>query len=1026
MLPDFSPTDLVTLRQFPQPVTRHLSVAPRPSVFQTQVTSVFTDGTSLGVTVLGYLAALSGDPDDILPGYTAEFGTTQGARDIGSARVRISTPNFIQIAETAPSLLPVEVGHYITIRAEHPIQQRLAYMQSDVNSSGYEDDFEILRDYNIAYTDQHLLFPPICNIEGKPSGWCEPGQTYRLVTLDASASQPVATGASITAYSWEIGDCTLESGYAATDAQIVLRAPAGFRWVSCTVTDSNSKTAVRYVPVWAHHPISYPPATYGALDVGFTIARDERYEWREMDLRFFGVDEAFNEAVIAENALICYWEEADFGGDTPPVGYIDQFLGWTVREATFIRLSHGYYFVTVAGAGYFLDGIGGLAGTLQQADTPASWSQMEGLTIDRAVYAALRYGSTALDVCNLYVSDQDDPRGELDISPGSLWSQVRNLVARYAGLAGCDSLNGILLRRDASHLSSADRTARGTLLDLTADDWTDETAWTYSRELRRPVGRIIAEGRAWAGSAEVRYKSQAPGATPDYGVSESTMPLLSLPYTGAQEELNRLVGDELAWQQSSIKELPVLLMGNLDVVEPAWRIPVTLTVAATNPRGLALSAAPFVVTRVSVQHSVTRGEPDKRITWSVSAVTQGRPGQYRKVEVQSPLLPYSGTNNFPGYNRNNPTPPAVDDPLAYNPNMLAFCDDGKLYRTEEFPVSPSDPVPSDWAGTSLGLSGTILKTVVDARSPKYLGTGDDVNGWVLTTTGVYRIDAANGTPAATLQYTLGATAHTGDGDGSISEAGFVAFAVYYGGEAGHTGTWIVVTTDGVNWDEVNVTPHYVTGSSDRVFPTVFVDSRSAGHIYAGGLTATAGLGGVNGDLFRSVDYGQTWAAAPQATNFGDADGGGLEIPWHDNANRNIVYWSRRISGENSLWRTESDGVTMTNITPPGNDYGVRWGRYCIATCPVDRQAVIVVAQREPNDLRRVFVSSTGGDDWTPITAEMDRDDGYLFVTIGGEDPNLLYLWGSGSRIGVAFDGETIIDCRGNLSTGGRIIGIWGG
>ncbi len=70
----------------------------------------------------------------------------------------------------------------------------------------------------------------------QPAGFVDAGQTYRTISLSAANSLVLATGASLTAWLWDIGDGTLVSG-TLTYPLITAQFPVGFRYVALTVTD---------------------------------------------------------------------------------------------------------------------------------------------------------------------------------------------------------------------------------------------------------------------------------------------------------------------------------------------------------------------------------------------------------------------------------------------------------------------------------------------------------------------------------------------------------------------------------------------------------------------------------------------------------------------------------------------------------------------------------------------------------------------------------------------------------------------
>lgn len=177
----------------------------------------------------------------------------------------------------------------------------------------------------------------------------------------------------------------------------------------------------------------------------------------------------------------------------------------------------------------------------------------------------------------------------------------------------------------------------------------------------------------------------------------------------------------------------------------------------------------------------------------------------------------------------------------------------------------------------------------------------------------------------------------------------------------------------------------------------------------------------------TVAHGATWAAItgnPVTSSMGSEPGGGLHVPFHDNASDLILYWNRRTddpSETNTFIRT--NGATETNISPASN-YGPR-DKNAVSTDPLNRQRVLCTLNHETDDNYATFYSANGGDTWTQLTSAAAFGDTYNHCSISndGSGPKG-YLWGGGGRVGVTTDFATI-DERGPGGSS-AICGIAGG
>src|SRR5690606_6237096 len=112
--------------------------------------------------------------------------------------------------------------------------------------------------------------PVIYGLRSAYANWVDDDEVY---SIDLAPLALAATsGASISAWSWDIGDGTITDG--ADDGQdITVEFPAGFRWIHLTVTDDGGRSQTMHIPVWAHHPVDYPPQFLAAdqLRVAATV-----------------------------------------------------------------------------------------------------------------------------------------------------------------------------------------------------------------------------------------------------------------------------------------------------------------------------------------------------------------------------------------------------------------------------------------------------------------------------------------------------------------------------------------------------------------------------------------------------------------------------------------------------------------------------------------------------------------------------------------------------------------------------------
>ncbi len=651
-MPALADRDLTILRQYPQgPTGRYVSVCPRLPVFEAEITAYSTDSDTKGVYQFTFETVTLGNYTNVLPGLTVDFyydNWSTGERVYsGSARVRkAATSSTIFIGESAAGECGIQNAQYAVVVNERRLWQRLPLLRTSKSAStvDYYDSFAAYKDYDLAYTDENLYHRPLANIDGDPAGWCATGQRVRAVRLDGSGSASPQTGGSITAYAWNIEDCTLQAGYAITDAGIELLAPVGFRYIALTVTDNHNKTSTRWFPIWAHDA-TYPPLVPTAIS-----DETDHQSGREMEFTFTGEHGSYDTSRMPQGTQVCYWKTARFGDDSAPAPYRSQFVGWATQEAVRLQAGAGEFRLTAAGPAWWLDHLDGFQDLFLLRATPTAWYHMADITDDRVILHLLRYNTTALDLMNVYLSGVTDPWGQaansdygaVKAQKTSVWQQITVLANEYCGWPACDSRGSLYLRQHPSLMDASSfpgRAAVATVFHLTAADWRWEEALEVTTDLVPRVGQVEMDGVSYAAGVNTFYRVRAPGKTPGAVPGQETAPVqvLSADFSTAWHQLRARGGHWLAWRNNPLGDLSLVLVGDFDILEPAWRELITLSAGADNPRGLTWTDKPFLVKHVTIQHGFEVGLPTEQITWTLEAVTSGSPGELIPIETQATL-----------------------------------------------------------------------------------------------------------------------------------------------------------------------------------------------------------------------------------------------------------------------------------------------------------------------------------------------------------------------------------------------------
>ena len=804
-MPALSAGDLTKLRAGNYGVRRYVSICPRDAVYQAQINAApVTDSKGSIIELTLDTASATGNAIDLWANYTVEIGTTAGARDIGTTRLRVGSlhTNNIKIAETGPSELPVENGHYVTVRRERRIWQRLQRLVGIDLGRGYPTEFEVYKDYDYAYGVQNHTHFPLANVDYRPAGWVDSGQTYRTLTLDASGSEPVSHLSTISSYLWSLPTgVALVAGYALTDAVIEVQADAGFHEITLYVTDSNGMQTSRWCYVWAHDA-TYPPL------VNFAVTRDETEDWREMDLEFYDDGTVLNTDDLPEGTQVCYWEDVTFNGQTAPDQYRDQMLGWLLNDAVDLRKYRSGLRVTVAGVGGHLARIAGPSDSMLYSTSPTRWHEMSAINDNRLIAYLLRWHTTALDVCNLHLLDKSYEWGDQNIDYANIWDQMKAIAQGSIGVPGCDSLSGIWLRRHPCYMTDAERAANPVTMALTSADWGDDDGLIVNYERGRRVGKVKGGGFVSMAGSSYPLASQAPGDASSYGLTVDEPKAWALDPVNSQEELNRITGCHYGYLNNQLPEVTLRLMTNFDAAEPAWREWVTVSYSDDNVRGITWVNKRFLLKRVSVAHGSSPRDVPREVTLTLESETDEHPGVTAEVPQEGSGVP--GDYTPPDYSF-PPLDPALGPGLN---NILLVHESGEISYTSDFKTKSANGGPS-FTVDDLSLEGDVCDAVTDPYSPKYLGTGSTVDLWIATTKRIYHVaNAANvgGGRVVTSQHTFAAETPYRTIQTERGVQNWVIVASYYAGG----GVKACRTTDGSTWTEVTVTSGLPSGGSYQV------------------------------------------------------------------------------------------------------------------------------------------------------------------------------------------------------------------
>lgn len=995
-------------------VQRFIAVGTRAVVFSDMVTAIVTDPDTGSIIALDHVNSWAGS--GIQPGMTVDIGRTPGAHDVGSVRLRYYNTEYdytrLTIAETAPAELQVEVGHYLTVRMEYRPWRIPKRIVTTRDGDGNITDVVEYLDYDLEYPSGGNPHTPKANItagQDDDGNWLmprladwedTPGCGYRTVTLSSLASVAHNPGLSIGGVVWTVDGTYVVGGF--TDTEITVKLDVGFQYVVLQVTDGYQLDWIR-LPFWTFDD-GYQPLT------NFTVAGDETEAGREMAFNFTGNANEADVTVLPEGALILYFELPTWGtAGAVPANYRGQCMGWVTDDTPLLKLADSRYSFKMAGAQRWWASYRATSLTIIDPDgTPSRYSEMEHITVNRVLDFALRAYSTVRSLVNIFYTDVATEVEIMTLPLGNTWQQMTQLAptARMT-MPRCDSLGNLYLRRHYSYLADSERRKRPAAIALTPADWKDEDGLELPTNLVNSVGRVNANGELWDNDQRVLYAAVAPGKRDSYGLNSAKLPDQFLDAGLPQFWLTVLAGYHFWHENNPRPSVTLKLLGNLDVVEPAWGEPVSITWTGETVRGTTLNADLFLVNHISTQHGAAPEDEPKTITLTLEQVTGGARGAA------------DDTRQYEGVDQPGDTAPSPL--LAGQKTIAAFSTNGNVYITNNFDVA--NPNWSGYDLTALGMGGTLVMFIVDAFSPLYLGTGTAVNGWIVTTTEVRRITDIFDNSARAL-----GTATTLTQDTPYRSMQFergtqnLGYIVSYGYDV--PGVYVARTTDGETWTETQINAFYDTSAPNAYFPGASLNYQT-GALLTSAFTASAAASSLAG-VGKTTSSGSSFANTGLVPDTGNGLACDIHQPFQ---NQGVAYYGKNLSASTDyrLMKTVNGG-TPVDVSPTyaGDHYGPNQ-QFQVKTCDVNYNVLLMIGIASSLTAHYgVFLSTDGGSTWTNLLAPGDTITG---GNIAGDSDQVLYLWGLSNDIRYSSDrGTTIVSKQGDIPTlsGGVIVNICGG
>ncbi len=852
-----------------------------------------------------------------------------------------------------------------------------------ISQSGVEK-----KDYNLAWTDETNKIPPKCNGGPFVAGFIDPDTLVLSVDFDLTNSYAVAYGATLgaTPYSGSVVDGTVVSGTIASGV-FTAEFPAGERWCSFTVTDSNSKTHTCRVYVYA----AERTGDNAPLNA---VAESLEFDREGGSFRFRVLADDQTKETLQPGALVVFFMEETYGGSAGSLGNYAgrenvKFVGWLLENSLSIDPNKDTLVFTAESITYYAKHLPAFSRRLTHKTTATNWSEVKYLSLFRLIDYMLRWHSNLLELADLEKPSWNTTYAALpglDTDEASLFEQVNNAAKAVEAVFGSDFNGRMYVRQNPQLMSDASRADVDTTLALQTSDYNfigltqrhrQQDYWLRGSALLASYGAITP------------FMSISPGDSPSQGERSST---LDRQLVASQADLNVRTGRKYFLENNEVPNARLSVFRGGQVVAPCLFEYVEVNLSASlNRRALSYSDTKFLPLRVSIDLDAETGTGKEE--WELEPEVYGVAG--KRVIVPVDRVEDYDYGAIPDY-----IPPVesviepIVTPITNLGDSIVYVQDNtvkSILRCRNFGTGVENweivfnilDIPSDYFGLPSANVYFPAGFVLDSWNPK--------NGMYVTTVAA-DISGNNNDDRVEVWYVGNLNA----------EPGNQTFTRIYDAIADRTGPFagvpnqdssinvngmfgIVIQEAGFVHHGVLIQRHSLSGAMTRYdwgIQTSETCPWAFGHHAASGVSGKlyVAMGGIPGTIYKSANNGQTISSdhTPSSSRYFMF----AHIPYNDNPNDNVAYFGVGGYGNGMLVRRNEDGsydevaISFYGGTP--NEEVV-----AIHSYTDDRQYMAVMTLAGAGFGEMIGRSTDGGDTWEKVDLPSGSAYGSLSRFLGG-------------------------------------------
>jgi len=587
-----SDADLLTLRTRPHSTRLHLSIYQPSTLLACQVNDA---AIVRGARTITYDNVTAGSYLNVEADVTMLIGTSAGASDVGNIRVRSITSSVVTVAENSDidwaDDLYLTILNYVDVR---PIFTRIIQNPAD------EENVIFYKDYDIEYTNQNSVLGSFPCAGPHRAAFLEGG----TASLYWSASGTANVNGDAMTYAWEFEGGTPTGSVVNTPGYVTYDAPGHYRTKLVVSNAGGSDTTYRYVSIYnrqgegTSNPIlKWEISEFsGSRAEGGYTARIKIWE---------------TIPALQDNALVVIFADDWYGSANQSLGgnalnsQKIVCVGYILKGSIEYNYRESFVEFEIGSITEVMKLSEGFSVSCESKESPATWFEIQNMTISKAIYHYLRWHSTVLKVADFEFAGDDLSVQYLDTERESLFDAIDNFVRlSLIGEVVADRQGKIWVEVSAGATHNA-ASVLPIVMSLQKQDWIDSPDIEEAR-----VGEISyleLGGIAFSGATGTfaALMSGAPGTAPAYhGKVERQQGLVLL----GQDQLNTLAGDVFAYKNAQYPSIQFAMAGNyrnLDIA-PLERINVNIA-AEDTVRGIALTNSPFHINGMTWRYNAESG-----------------------------------------------------------------------------------------------------------------------------------------------------------------------------------------------------------------------------------------------------------------------------------------------------------------------------------------------------------------------------------------------------------------------------------